>query len=399
MAIDSSIYANVGRGVKSVADFQAEYAQADQAALGMQQNRLSHELGMLKLGEAKRGLADDAQMNALYQGALSPTGSIDQNKLITGVAGAGLGSRIPGLQKGFAETNKATREAEKADLESKLKKFEVAGQIMNGVVDQATWERAKAQTAQTFGPEAAAQMPDVYDPALVENKRKQALTVKDQLEQEWKAKQYTTPDANARLSAETATANNASSTAVSRDNAQLADVRARDLNAIREDGNRLKREEKQTTADMTKASQVASFDTMLGTLDRISKHPGLDKTVGWQSKFPTVPGTDSANFQAELESFKSQAFIPMVAQLKGMGALSDAEGKKLTAAVGALDISMGDAAFRQSVARIVEDMQAAKKRVMGGGDGKTGDWGMPATPAAPKLDAVEAEMRKRGLLK
>jgi hypothetical protein len=78
-----------------------------------------------------------------------------------------------------------------------------------------------------------------------------------------------------------------------------------------------------------------------------------------------VPGTDSANFQAELETFKSQAFLPMVSQLKGMGALSDAEGKKLTAAVGALDPRMGEAAFRASLARVKKDMDDARERVAG----------------------------------
>ena len=55
----------------------------------------------------------------------------------------------------------------------------------------------------------------------------------------------------------------------------------------------------------------------------------------------------------------------MPAQLKGMGALSDAEGKKLTAAVGALDPKMGETAFRASVDRIITEMDAARTRVSG----------------------------------
>ena len=78
-----------------------------------------------------------------------------------------------------------------------------------------------------------------------------------------------------------------------------------------------------------------------------------------------MPGSDSANFQAELNTFQSQAFLPMVAQLKGMGALSDAEGKKLTAAVGALDPKMGEKAFRDSIGRITKDMDAARERMTG----------------------------------
>lgn len=129
------------------------------------------------------------------------------------------------------------------------------------------------------------------------------------------------------------------------------------------EANKLKAQEKRDMAEMTKASQVASFDTMLGTLDRLSKHPGLPRSVGTYSMVPTMPGSDSANFQAELDTFQSQAFIPMVAQLKGMGALSDAEGKKLTAAVGALSLKMDEEAFKESLGRVITQMEQARTRV------------------------------------
>lgn len=163
----------------------------------------------------------------------------------------------------------------------------------------------------------------------------------------------------------------------------MTDRRARDLNGIQMDANGIARSEKQKTADMTKASQVASFDTMLGTLERLDKHPGLSRSVGLASVIPTIPGSDSANFQAELDTFQSQAFIPMVAQLKGMGALSDAEGKKLTQAVGALNPKMGEKAFKESLKRITNEMQSARDRVSGVAGGASGDWTSgPAKPAA-----------------
>lgn len=138
----------------------------------------------------------------------------------------------------------------------------------------------------------------------------------------------------------------------------MTDARARDLNDIT-------RGEKKKVEDLTKGSQIASFDTMLGTLDRLGKHTGLSRSVGMVGAFPTMPGSESANFKAELDTFQSQAFIPMVSQLKGMGALSDAEGKKLTAAVGALNPAMGEKAFRESIDRITTEMESARQRVSG----------------------------------
>lgn len=160
-------------------------------------------------------------------------------------------------------------------------------------------------------------------------------------------------------------ANSKASNAVTMRGQNMTDLRARDLNAISQDANNIKRGEKQAEKDQAKAGQVASFDVMLGSLDRLSQHPGLARSVGLTGAFPTMPGSESANFKAELDTFQSQAFIPMVSQLKGMGALSDAEGKKLTAAVGALNPSMGEKAFRESVARITGDMNAARDRVTG----------------------------------
>lgn len=107
-------------------------------------------------------------------------------------------------------------------------------------------------------------------------------------------------------------------------------------------------------ADRQAAAQgaVDTFSTALDSLNEIESSPGLKKAVGFNSAFPTIPGTDAANFEARLDTFKAQTFLPMVASLKGMGALSDAEGKKLSDAVGALSPKMSEDAFRSSIGKI-----------------------------------------------
>ena len=127
-----------------------------------------------------------------------------------------------------------------------------------------------------------------------------------------------------------------------------------------------KQAEKLDAKNQAVSGQVSSIDTMLDSLDRLKTHPGLKNSVGFMSVTPTVPGSNSANFQAELETFQSQAFIPMVSQLKGMGALSDSEGKKLTAAVGALNPRMSETAFKNSLERIKKDIEAARQRAIHG---------------------------------
>lgn len=354
MALDPSIILNLGKGVTPLLS-PAE----------IQDQQMQRELGSMKLSQLRQGMQDDAEQRRIAQ-STAPEG------LAGAYYKAGLVPQAQAAQKFQTEQKKSQLETMKLQVEQHLKNYEVAGQIMNGVTDQATWERARQQTAQVFGPEAAAQMPAQYDPALIAEKKAQAMSVKQQLEQKWKEMEYTTPNANAVLSAQTArqgqqlsSESAAQGRELTKRGQDMADTRARDLNATRAEEAKIKREAKDDTANLTKASQIASFDTMLGTLDRLSKHPGLARSVGLVGALPTVPGSDSANFQAELNTFQSQAFLPMVAQLKGMGALSDAEGKKLTAAVGALDPKMGEKAFRDSVKRITDDMDAARKRMVG----------------------------------
>jgi hypothetical protein len=123
-------------------------------------------------------------------------------------------------------------------------------------------------------------------------------------------------------------------------------------------------DEKKKAAEQQKLGVVASFDSALDTLDTISKHPGKKTAVGFGgAQLSMIPGTDAAGFAAQLETFKAQTFLPQVQALKGMGALSDAEGKKLTAAVGALSQSMKQSEFDAQVSKIKRDLEAARSRV------------------------------------
>lgn len=123
-----------------------------------------------------------------------------------------------------------------------------------------------------------------------------------------------------------------------------------------------------------------TFNTALGTIAELKAAPGLGKAVGLSSMFPTVPGSDAANFEATLDTFKAQTFLPMVQSMKGMGALSDAEGKKLTDAVGALSTKMSETEFNRSLNRIEGQLRsklASAQKI----------YGVPMQAAAPATQA------------
>ena len=139
---------------------------------------------------------------------------------------------------------------------------------------------------------------------------------------------------------------------------QLIEQRIEDL--------KVKADEKQATLQSQAQGKVAAFDSALDTLNVIATHPGKKSVVGALTGgvASMIPGTDAAGFASQLETFKAQTFIPQVAALKGMGALSDAEGKKLTAAVGALDPKMKQKEFDAQVVKIKASLEDAKQRAL-----------------------------------
>jgi hypothetical protein len=114
----------------------------------------------------------------------------------------------------------------------------------------------------------------------------------------------------------------------------------------------------QEAKDVVKVQQKAqneiSAQQVLDQAQALFSHGGRKAGTGVSSWMGSIPGTDAKDFAANLATFKAQTFVPMVSALKGMGALSDAEGKKLTESVGALDPSVNEAAF-------VKNLQAATK--------------------------------------
>ncbi|WP_112933926.1 phage DNA ejection protein [Escherichia coli] len=140
---------------------------------------------------------------------------------------------------------------------------------------------------------------------------------------------------------------------------------ARESNQLKLEELKQKQADVRQKADIVRADRQAAaqgavdtFSTALDSLNEIEQSPGLSKAVGIRSAFPTVPGSDAANFEARLDTFKAQTFLPMVQSLKGMGALSDAEGKKLSDAVGALSPKMSEKAFRDSIGKIRNQLES-----------------------------------------
>lgn len=132
-------------------------------------------------------------------------------------------------------------------------------------------------------------------------------------------------------------------------------------------------------------SAMDAFNRAIDSADRLLTHPGFSSAVGVKGLTGgllggwTVPGTDAADFKAELGALKAQVFLPMVQSMKGMGALSNAEGEKLTASIGALDQNMSEGAFKASLQRIITDLKNYRDR--SGGPKEAAPQPRQSTPA------------------
>lgn len=140
--------------------------------------------------------------------------------------------------------------------------------------------------------------------------------------------------------------------------------------ALSRETNDLKREELSQRIDANKAKisnaavdAVATVDASIEAVDRLMDHKGLNAAVGLSSVTPTIPGGNAADFEAILENVQSRAFLSEVEKMKGLGALTEAEGKKLVSAVGALRLDMSEKQFRDELSRIKNGYIKAKKKL------------------------------------
>ena len=93
-----------------------------------------------------------------------------------------------------------------------------------------------------------------------------------------------------------------------------------------------------------------SMDNMLNTVERVKKSPKLDSVVGSiQGRMDAYVDDEAAATIRLIEGLGSQAFMAMVPSLKGMGALSNAEGDKLAASLQNLSRVTSESAFRENL--------------------------------------------------
>jgi hypothetical protein len=127
-------------------------------------------------------------------------------------------------------------------------------------------------------------------------------------------------------------------------------------------------------------ADTASLQGNFADLDRLGiaakkileNTDGLDGITGITGKFPDIPGSTAANARADLASLKAQVGFGVLQAMRNnsktggaLGNVSDAEGKRLEAALGSLETAQSTEQFKERLQGIVDFSTGAKDRLAG----------------------------------
>lgn len=113
-------------------------------------------------------------------------------------------------------------------------------------------------------------------------------------------------------------------------------------------------------AELSAPGQIANADTALDLINQIKTSPELDWATGTAAGLGAnaIPGTGRYGFQNLVEQAKSGAFLTAIQEMKGLGALSNAEGQAATQAITRINTGLS----KQDFLKALEDYQRIVER-------------------------------------
>jgi hypothetical protein len=94
---------------------------------------------------------------------------------------------------------------------------------------------------------------------------------------------------------------------------------------------------------------ISAGEDALYNIDNIRNDPYLESAVGWKSLGNILIGTPGYDFQARVDEASSGAFLTAIERMRGMGALSDSEGKTARQAVTRMKTSLTKDGFIKAI--------------------------------------------------
>lgn len=145
-------------------------------------------------------------------------------------------------------------------------------------------------------------------------------------------------------------------------------------------------------AQITLSTSLDEVQKMRDSVNGLLNSPGFDTIYGASGKLDPrnlIPGTDASNASARRDQLDAMSFGMSIQKMRGMGALSDAEGKKVSAAyTRATSPKISEEEARKAWTEVLGYLDTGEKRLRERAGQK--DYGLPKKGA----DA-EAEIEKR----
>lgn len=137
----------------------------------------------------------------------------------------------------------------------------------------------------------------------------------------------------------------------------------------------------ETEQRLSAPGDVAAGQNAVALIDNVRNDPALQTATGLSGVvLNQVPGFDQLGFARKVDQLKSGAFLSAIEQLRGMGALSNAEGQTATAAITRLSTDLSAADFLEALG----EYEAIVKQGVARAQSKMGS---PAS--GPAVGAVE----------
>ena len=290
MPVDTSIYNALLQRPKSVAEYDAEAMQG-------QQNRLALQATRMQMQDRERGMAQENALAQAWRDATGADGTTDRNKLYNGAAQAGLGAKLPGIQKGFAELDETAAKTAKQNADTQETLIKAVNLKMGQARDLFTTIQSPDQAVQLIrgmyaDPDLGklfAMKGDTVDAAV------SRIPTEPQAFAEWlqaaslnaeKLATYRTPDANAKLQSDTSLTNNRASIAAraAESGADRAEQRRqfgiREGRQAQEFGARLALDKSKPVDGSAKPMPTAALKMQQAELDAIGIAGGIQADLG-----------------------------------------------------------------------------------------------------------------------
>ncbi len=130
-------------------------------------------------------------------------------------------------------------------------------------------------------------------------------------------------------------------------------------------------EQKQKTelAQRDMQQQVAvtkdKSDRFVNMLTELKGHEGFSGLFGATITPTWVPGTDAADAKVLFDQVEAMGFMEAIKDMKGMGALSDAEGARASAAFVGIKPQMSEKAAKARIDEVIQYIQKGQERITG----------------------------------